>query len=90
MGDAAISRIETGKIVEPRLATFVRLARALNVSVSELRGEPGQPSADIARISAAWSRATPAERRSIMAAIRRVERDETDETDPDDPDATSS
>jgi len=42
MGDSAISRIETGKIVEPRLATFLRLADALGVSVAELRGAEGQ------------------------------------------------
>lgn len=76
MDPAQISRYERGVIREPSADVLARLARALNVSVAELRGET-EVDADRARISEVWSRATDAGKRSIMAAIRRVERETT-------------
>jgi transcriptional regulator with XRE-family HTH domain len=73
MDSAQVSRYERGVIREPSADVLARLARALNVSVIELRGEALDD--DLARISSVWARASDAEKRSIMAAIRRVERE---------------
>jgi transcriptional regulator with XRE-family HTH domain len=73
MDSAQVSRYERGVIREPSADVLARLARALNVSVQELRGETELDS-DRARLTQVWGRATPEQKRSIMAAIRRVER----------------
>jgi len=81
MGDAAISRIETGKVSEPRLATMTRLADALGVSVGELRGAESerrqavlQPlRAAVTRVQVLGDQATIDFIRAVVAQVKRIE-----------------
>lgn len=83
MDAAQVSRYERGVIKEASADVLARLARALNVSVTELRGdEPLAVDEDRKRIGSVWSRATPEQKRKIMAAIRRAESEQTQDADP--------
>ena len=80
MDPARVSKYESGALQEPRGATLARLARALNVSVADLRGNDApRGRADLAelepllrQVRRAWGRSTTSKQREIEQALRRI------------------
>jgi transcriptional regulator with XRE-family HTH domain len=82
MDSAQVSRYERGVIREPSAEVLARLARALNVSVTELRGEQAerrQPAlqplrAAVSRVQTLGDKALLDFVRSAVAHVNRIER----------------